>query len=626
MTTRRRNRQAFVASIVSLVAVTSFAGAGSASATNARSAEPAGHTAENGATGGRGDHADRRAERFAKRTLKDLTLDQKIGQLFVADVFGKAADEADPANQEKYGVDTPAEVVERYGVGGVIYFNNPETDNVEDPAQLAHFSNGLQQAALDGPTGLPLILSVDQEGGRVTRVGAPATEYPSNMAIGAGRSADDARTLGAVNGHELRAMGIAQNFAPDADVNSNPLNPVIGSRSFSSDPELASELVAAQVAGYQETGKPTETVSAAAKHFPGHGDAAEDSHTGLPVIERTEEQWRQIDLPPFQAAIEAGADSIMTAHITVPSLDPSGEPATLSKPIMTGLLREELGYDGVVVTDSLQMEGVRELHPDAEVPVLAIEAGVDQMLMPPDLQVAIDGVHQAVESGRITEERIDESVTRILKLKHKRGIVDEPLVDESAVPSKVGTEENLAAIQEMTDRSTTVLRNDAGILPLEKDPSNVLVTGWDRADYPGYPADPVNALADAIGPAATALPTGAKPDQAAIDKAVTAAGDSELTIVLTNGLATDEGQRDLVAALQATGKPVVAVTAQEPYDPGHADVPTWVATYDWRAVTMRSLAKVILGETKPQGTLPVEIPKGDDPEQVLFPFGHGLSW
>ncbi|MFF5991095.1 glycoside hydrolase family 3 protein [Prauserella flavalba] len=561
---------------------------------------------------------------WAEETLRGLTLEQKVGQLFVADVFGKGANEAHPSNREKYGVDTPAEVVHRYQVGGVIYFNNAGTDNVDDPAQVARLSNGLQRAALTHAPHVPLVLSIDQEGGRVTRIGDPATEYPSAMALGAGRDAGGARTAAAINGAELRAMGIAQDFAPDADVNSNPLNPVIGSRSFSADPALASELVAAQVDGYQNAGSATETVSGAAKHFPGHGDAATDSHTGLPTIERTEQEWRETDLPPFRAAIDAGIDSIMTAHIAVPSLDPSGDPATLSKPIIGGLLREELGYEGVVVTDSLQMQGVRELYSDAEIPVRAIEAGVDQMLMPPDLGVAIGGVLDAVRSGRLNEERIDQSVLRILELKAKRGIVEKPFVNERAVERTVGNPEHLARIQEVTDRTTTVLRNDAGVLPITE-PGKVLVTGWNRPDYPGYPAEPVDALADAIGPFATPLPTGTNPDAAAIDRATTAATSANVVIVLTNNLRGSEGQRALVEELMATGKPVVAVSVQEPYDPGYADVPTWVATYDWRSVTMSSLAKVLFGELSPQGRLPVTIPAGDS-GPVLFPFGHGLTW
>ncbi|GAB3581890.1 glycoside hydrolase family 3 protein [Amycolatopsis endophytica] len=566
--------------------------------------------------------APARQESWAEQTLRGMSLEDKVGQLFVADVWGKAADQPDPGNQEKYGVDTPAQVVERFHPGGVIYFNNSGTDNVDDPAQLANFSNGLQRAALGTGAKVPLIVSTDQEGGRVTRIAAPATEYPSSMAVGAGRNAEDARQLATVNGHELRAMGINQDFAPDADVNSNPLNPVIGSRSFSADPALTGQMVAAEVDGYQNSGPPTETVSAAAKHFPGHGDAATDSHTGLPVINRTEEEWRRIDLPPFQAAIDAGTDAIMSAHITVPSLDPSGEPATLSKPILTGILRDELHYDGVVVTDSLQMQGVRELHTDAEIPVLALEAGVDQMLMPPDLELAVTSVLDAVQSGRITAERIDQSVLRILRLKEKRGIVAKPIVSTRAV-KQVGSPGNLEKIQAITDRTTTVLRNDAGLLPL-RESGKVLVTGWNNPGYPGYPAEPVRTLADRLG--GTAVSTGAKPGADTIEEAVTAAGEADTIVVLTNGLRTDTAQGDLVRELLATGKPVIAVSIQEPYDAGFADVPTWVATYDWRDVTMTSLAKVLRGEIAPQGQLPVGIPAGEDAGQIRYPFGTGLTW
>ncbi|WP_167110474.1 glycoside hydrolase family 3 protein [Amycolatopsis viridis] len=560
---------------------------------------------------------------WAEQTLQRMSLEEKVGQLFVADVWGKAADQPDEGNRKKYGVDTPAEVVQRYHPGGVIYFNNSGTDNVDDPAQLARLSNGLQQAALASGARVPLIISTDQEGGRVTRIAAPATEFPSSMAVGAGRSAEDARTLATVNGHELRAMGINQDFAPDADVNSNPLNPVIGSRSFSADPALVSQMVTAEIDGYQNSGPATETVSAAAKHFPGHGDAATDSHSGLPTINRTAEQWRQVDLPPFQAAIDAGIDVIMSAHITVPSLDPSGEPATLSKPIMTGILRDELHYDGVVATDSLQMAGVRQMHSDGEIPVLALEAGVDQMLMPPDLGLAVNGVLDAVKSGRLTEDRINQSVLRILKLKDKRGIVAKPLVSMRTVRQAVGTAASRAAIQAVTDRTTTLLRNDAGLLPL-RNPGKILVTGWNNPDYPGYPAEPVRALAGQLG--GTAVSTGAKPSAAKIEESVTAARGADTVVVLTNGLRSDTGQGELVRELLGTGKPVVAVTVQEPYDAGFADVPTWVATYDWRDVTMTSLAKVLKGEIAPQGKLPVGVPAGDDTGQIRYPFRTGLTW
>lgn len=559
---------------------------------------------------------------WANAALRHLTLEQRVGQLFVATVWGKSADEAHPENKKRYGVDTPAQVVQRYQVGGVIYFNHAGTDNIDDPVQLTRFSNGLQRAALTSGAHIPLLISIDQEGGNVTRVVAPASEYPSAMAVGAGRNPEDAKRLAAISGHELRAMGINQNFAPVADVNSNPINPVIAARSFSSDPTLAGQMVSGQIAGYQRAGWPGDTVSAAAKHFPGHGDAADDSHYGLPTINRTEDQWRKTDLPPFKAAIAAGIDSIMTAHIAVPNIDSSGEPATLSKRFMTDILRNELKYDGVIVTDSLAMEGVRKKHPDSEIPVLALEAGVDQMLMPPSLDTTIKGVLDAVRSGRISEERINQSVLRILKQKWKRGVFLKPFADERALPREVGTKQSLAEIQRISDRTVTVLRNDAKLLPMPN-PGKVLVTGWNNPAFPGKPAEPVAALAKELG--ATALSTGASPTTALIDQAVAAANGSDVVVVLTNGLRTSAPQRTLLTRLLQTGKPVIAVAAQVPYDPGFVDAPTWITTYAWRDISMASLAKVILGKISPRGKLPVNVPTAD-PAQILFPFGTGLTW
>jgi beta-N-acetylhexosaminidase len=563
----------------------------------------------------------------ARTQLRGMSLEQKIAQLFVVSVWGKSADEAHPTNQAEYGVDTPAQVIEKFGVGGVIYFNNSGTDNVDNPRQMAAFSNGLQRAAIRHNTHLPLIIAIDQEGGNVTRLESPATEFPASMAVGAGRSTADARTVAKINGRELRAMGINQNFAPVADVNSNPANPVIGARSFSSRPGLTSAMVAAEVEGYQEGGRIPETVSSSAKHFPGHGDAATDSHTGLPNIGRSEAEWRAIDLPPFQAAIDAGIDSIMTAHIQVPSLDPTGVPATLSKPIMTDLLREELGYRGVIVTDSLGMSGAN-VFPAEEIPVMALEAGVDQLLMPPDLPLALNAVKAAVESGRLSERRIDQSLLRILLLKLKRGILTHPFVDERKVDQKVGTQANVAAIQAVTDRTTTVVRNDADLLPISGNPGRVLVTGIGDATT-GLTHRSPEWLAQAIGrrgATATPLPTGTSPNQATIDQAVAAARGSDLVVVLTNNLSGRPQQRALVNALLATGKPVVAVAAQIPYDAGFVDAPTWVATYGWRANAMEALTKVLLGERSPTGKLPVDIPVGGDPNTVLYPYDTGLTW
>ncbi|MBO0839196.1 MAG: glycoside hydrolase family 3 protein, partial [Sciscionella sp.] len=226
---------------------------------------------------------------WVSQQLAGMTLEQKVGQLFMTYVHGTAANQADPANKSEFGVDTPAEVVQKYHLGGVIYFANSTVNNLINPTQIAELSNGLQGAALASGAHLPLEISTDQEEGIVTRIGSPATVFPGNMAIGAGRRTDDARKAADITGHELRAMGINVNNAPDADVNSNPANPIIGVRSFAGDPTLAASMDSAAVDGYQDSDRPDKVVSATAKHFPGHGDASTDSHTSLPIINHTKQ-------------------------------------------------------------------------------------------------------------------------------------------------------------------------------------------------------------------------------------------------------------------------------------------------------------------------------------------------
>ncbi|MEV7093590.1 glycoside hydrolase family 3 N-terminal domain-containing protein [Amycolatopsis sp. NPDC051045] len=559
---------------------------------------------------------DAQAEAAATLALRGLTLEQKVGQLFVTWVNGKTADEVNPKNRTDFGVDTPAQVIQKYHLGGVIYFNNDTRDNFDDPVQVAKLSNGLQKAAVLSGAHIPLQIAADQEGGTVTRMGAPATEFPNAMAISAGRDTNRATKAATILGQELRAVGINQDFAPDADVNSNPVNPVIGVRSFSGQPGLASDFVTAEVKGFQKS------VAATAKHFPGHGAAPTDSHTGLPRIDSTEAQWRATDVPPFKAAIAAGVDSIMSAHIQFPSLDPSLEPATLSKPIITDRLRDELGYNGVVITDSLEMEGVRKLHSDAEIPVLALKAGVDQLLMPVHLDLAINSVLDAVKSGDIPMRQIDRSVLRVLKLKFKRGILFSPFVDTGRVMKTVGIPASLKTAQDIADRGITAIANDAGLLPLKQKPATTLVTGWGVSST----ATLAQKLT-AHGTAATAYQTGQTPTDAQITQAVANAGHVDLVVVLTNNIATYPRQTKLLDALQATGKPVVAVAAQIPYDAGYpTTVKTWLATYGYITPTLEALTKVLLGETKPVGKLPVDIPAWADMQTVKYPFGHGLTW
>ncbi len=552
--------------------------------------------------------------------IKRMTLEEKVGQLFVTYAYGQTADTTDPAdvahNEQDLGVANGKELIEKYHVGGVIYF--AWSNNVANPEQIAGLSNGLQRVATSQRSGIPLQITTDQEHGVVTRVGPPATQLPGNMALGAGRSVPNAYDAARISGKELWAIGINQNFAPVSDVNVNAQNPVIGVRSFGSDPSLVSDLVAASVDGYQSA-----NVAATAKHFPGHGDTATDSHYGVPIITHTRAEWERIDAPPFRAAISRGIDAIMTAHIVVPALDPSEVPATLSKPIITDILRGEMGYDGVVITDALTMQGVRDGFGDDRIPVLALKAGVDQLLMPAPgkLDIAYNAVLDAVRSGELTEDRIDQSVHRVLQLKMTRGLFKPKnvFVDESKVSSLVGTAAHQQRAQEITDATVTLVKDDADTLPLAKGAQKVLVTG--ASVTPGL-AERISAR----GPAATAYNTGTAPSDATITAAVAQAQTSDQVVVATNRAWTSAGQQKLVKQLLATGKPVVVVAVRDPYDIAYfTDAPTYLATYSTTAISIESLARVLFGEVQPAGLLPVAIPTASDPGTTLYPFGHGLT-
>ncbi|WP_329573296.1 glycoside hydrolase family 3 protein [Streptomyces sp. NBC_01361] len=563
-----------------------------------------------------------------KQLISRMSLEEKVGQLFVMRVYGHSAtdpDQADiDANLAEIGVRTAAELIDKYKLGGIIYFT--WAHNTRDPHQIADLSNGIQRAGLAQPSRIPLLISTDQEHGIVCRVGEPATLFPGAMAIGAGGSRSDARTLGRIAGAELRAVGIRQNYAPDADVNINPANPVIGVRSFGADPEAVAGLVAAEVKGYQSS-----DIASTAKHFPGHGDTATDSHFGFPIITHTREQWQQIDAPPFKAAIAAGIDSIMTAHIMVPDLDGSGDPATLSHPIMTGILRQELGFEGLIVTDSLGMQGVRDKYGDDRVPVLALKAGVDQLLNPPSLEVSWNAVLDAVKNGELTEARLDESILRVLRLKEKLGLFDEPYVTGRDVDKTVGTRDHLAAADRIAEATTTLLLNKNGLLPLSRRTHrNILVVGADPASPSGTTGPPTTTLGQALtelGFTATVLSTGTAPNQAKIDEAVAAAKGKDAVLVGTYNVAAGSSQQRLVNALAATGVPVVAVAIRNPYD--IAQVPgvgASLAAYSWTDVELRAAVRVIAGRARPRGKLPVPVQRADDPAQVLYPIGYGLSY
>nr|WSW45745.1 glycoside hydrolase family 3 protein [Streptomyces sp. NBC_01001] len=583
-----------------------------------------------------------------RRLVAGMSLAEKVGQLFVSRAYGHSATDPDPADAEQnlklFGVRTAAELVARYHLGGIIYFS--WAHNTRGPQQIAELSAALQRAAAGTGSGIPLMLSTDQEHGAVARIGKPATLLPGAMALGArhgaggtsgtggtggtgsstgsagtagpdaGTGTDSAATAEArraarIAGAELAAMGIRQDYAPVADVNVNPANPVIGVRSFGADPQAVAALVAAQVRGYQGAG-----VAATAKHFPGHGDTETDSHVGLPVMRHSRAQWEELDEPPFRAAVEAGVDAVMTAHIVFPALDPSGDPATLSGPIVTGILRERLGFRGVVVTDALDMAGVRQKYGDDRVPVLALKAGCDQLLNPPDLGLAHRSVLAAVEAGELTQDRIEESVLRILELKARRGLFDAAHTAAGQMDAMVGIPAHLTAADEIAAGTTTLLANPVKLLPLDATAGpRVLVTGTDPASPSGTTGPPTAVLArelTALGCRATAVPPA---------RAVAAAPGNAAVLVCTYNVPEGDGpQRTLVTELLATGVPVVVVAIRNPYDP--ARLPTCaaeLATYTWTDVEMRAAARVVTGAARPSGRLPVPVPG-------RYPLGHGLSY
>ncbi|MFG6114843.1 glycoside hydrolase family 3 protein [Halobacillus sp. MO56] len=542
--------------------------------------------------------------------IQHMTLEEKIGQLFMVHVYGKTP--TDPNYEDtnlsrNRGAKNFKEMIEKYHIGGVIYFN--WTANIGTPIdfeQVNALSNGLQEIAMDQRMPIPLMIATDQEGGVVARVTEPATVFPGNMALGATRSTDYARQSSEIMGMELMSLGINMDLAPVLDVNVNPENPVIGVRSYSENPDLVADMGSAQVVGYQN-----ENVMATAKHFPGHGDTNVDSHYGLPIINHDLETLHEVDLKPFKAAIDAGIDAIMPAHIVVPALDDSGLPATLSKPILTDLLREEMGFDGVIITDSLGMSGANVVPAD-RVPVEAFKAGADILLNPPNVPLAYNAMLDAVKSGEISEERLDESVFRILETKFKRGLFHEAGVSPDAIKN-IGLEENLALADQMTEDSITLVKNE-DVLPLATEKS-VFVTG-PSIGSPGMLAD----LLGERGITADAYATSTSPSSTQIASAVEQAADFETVIVTTYTANTNSAQQRLVSELKAAGKEVVVASMRNPYDiMAFPEVDANVLTYGFRDVSVEALAKVLTGEVNPTGKLPVTIPE-------LYPYGHGLSY
>ncbi len=336
----------------------------------------------------------------AQVRLDQMTLEHKIGQLLMPVLPGTVADAGAPS---------PVELVAEYHLGGVIYLG----PNIESAVQLTALSAGLQAAAV-GDSGIGMLVAVDQEGGRVVRIRDGVVEVPSARSLAG--DADAVRTTAQQSAEGLRLQGINLVLAPVADTTDSLTN-VIGSRSYGADPVLVADMVVAAIEGYRTAG-----VAMAVKHWPGHGSTEVDSHRSLPTIDRSLEEWSAQDRVPFVAAVAAGIDVVMVGHLAFPALDPTGAPATLSGPIVAGQLRDGLGFDGVVMTDALDMGAVSSVGPGDQA-VLGLAAGVDILLAPSDLAAARDGIIEALADGRLRESQLDAAVLRILRLKVRLGLV-----------------------------------------------------------------------------------------------------------------------------------------------------------------------------------------------------------
>ena len=449
--------------------------------------------------------------------LAKMTLRQKVTQMLMVDFRYWDTDLSDgeqtTGNEFTKMNSQVQKVVEDYDFGAVIYF----AQNIVETQQSFELSQALQEAATkDG--GIPLIISADQEGGSVYRLGS-GTALPGNMALGATGSVEYAQAAGEIIGSELSVLGINTNLAPVVDVNNNANNPVIGLRSYSDDAELVGTLASATIKGLADY-----NVIGCAKHFPGHGDTATDSHYGLPVVDKSKEELMENELKPYEVAIDQGIEMIMTAHILYPQLDDTkiysnktGQeeslPATMSKKILTDLLKGEMGFEGIVCTDAMNMAGVSAIYDQVQAVKVAIAAGVDMICMPctlynlddlKDLDAIIDGVVAAVESGEIPESRLDDAVTRILTVKENRGILDYDANDYSLdkALATVGSDANRELEREIAAAAVTVIKNENDILPLSiTENSKVLmlcpynnekaqmVMAWNRAKEAGLVPD-----------------------------------------------------------------------------------------------------------------------------------------
>ena len=547
------------------------------------------------------------------RWMRTMTLRDEVAQLLVVPFSGR------PMNTRTKAYRDFVKLVARDHVGGLILVNVAHGRLVDkaQPLEVAVFLNKMQRL-----TRVPLLVSADLERGASMRLDA-TTMFPHAMAFTAGRDPSAARFEGEVTAREARAVGIQWVFFPDADVNNNPDNPIINIRSFGENPEDVATYADAFIEGAQADRK--IRVLTTAKHFPGHGDTATDSHMNVATISADRNRLEQVEFAPFRAAIKQGVDAVMTAHIAVPALGDSATPATLSPRILTGVLREEMGFKGLVVTDALEMGGIANGYSTGEAAVRAIEAGADVLLMPTNPEAAIDAVLAAVRSGRISKKRLDQSVARVLAAKVKVGLAAKSTVDIDSVHEVLNAPEANARAQDIADHAVTLVKNDGDIVPL-RDPAKscFLVLAEGRTSVQGQ-AFQQEVRRRSPGARMALLDTSMSDGDLAM--AQQQMGDCDATVVAAfvsvaayrGDVALGGGFPVLMERLLAAKKPLALISLGNPYLlRNFSTVNAYMTTYSTVPPSEIAAVKALFGEIAIQGRLPVTIP-------TLAKYGDGIQ-
>lgn len=538
---------------------------------------------------------------WVEKTLASLTLREKVGQMVVPRISGSYMP-TDGAEYQRY-----YDWVVRQGVGGVIITQGP-------PLELASKLNTLQQLAK-----VPLLVSADMESGpgQILTTGyilpygidnGSATRFPPLMGLGATGDEKLAYELGRITALEARAVGVHVTYAPVVDVNNNPNNPIINTRSYGEDPSAVGRMASAHIRGLQDNG-----LIATAKHFPGHGDTGTDSHVSLPLITVQKSRADSVELPPYRAAIASGVGAIMSAHIAFPAITGDSIPATLNSKLLTGLLRDELNYKGLIVTDAMDMGAIIKTFGNTNAAVMAVKAGADQLLqpLPQDVAPMIDAVTAAVQRGEIGEKRINDAVRNILQAKAHVGLARQRVVDLNNISQVVGSAENVAKAQEVADRSITLVRHRDNLLPLQN--KRVLSVSY-YDEYNPFLARPFQRMLGAALPGTRAMTLDANSDSTMLARVSAAMADADV-VIFSPFLAVRASKGQLVIPARVskifneTAKPLILVAFGSPYIlaefPG---VGTYMLAWGISDVSQIAAAKALSGQIPIHGRLPIAIP------------------